>query len=400
MNRDTYKFNVDWVNVRISIDNLYPLFMELCSAMDNKLKFDSFAVRPSGGVCFYNQAYYIPECGYSSVVFAYNSPSDISFDDNVDFQNIYVDNMVGYRKLYGCVVSISGDGCRFLNSLTDNGLLKFLKVLNKYDPKPTRIDVAMDILDKDNLVVPMIQAYADCAYDPNGDYGFSCNLHRVRDRGGFIQMHMNYDPTINDYTRNITIGGRQSEKGALQLYNKYVEMSTGRLSSVAEQTFSEYNVKDYWWRLEYRCKSFAPAIWDQLMEKGVEAAYYQAMMSFGRFYFRDGERTNVCTTVIEWQELIDFVYSLADDIHFVQLVRQPYIPSSIRRIENYANRNPALIYELAFLFTLYPDLRESLLKQGQAKVTQHTRYRELMHEIETLAEHGELPLSCYDLLVS
>lgn len=305
--QENTRFSVDWLNCRIDVKNLDLFFDDLCTSFRSAdgecpISREDIQVRENGGVCFYKCGYYLPACGGSSVVFAYN----------LDASGKLVSEPA-YRANYGVLVSISGDGCRYLNSLIPDGMRVFMEFLTKYNPHCTRIDMACDFLDKDNEVVPLIQSYAHQAYDrKNAEINLTCGLTR---KPGFCALNSVYDDDIKGFTENVTIGTRQSEKGQLQLYNKKVEMLTGRLSSIAEQTFSAYGVTDYWYRLEYRCKSFAPGVFDCLVNKGVEQAYLFAMCSFGIFIqnLYEGADTNKCPPVLSWQDFCAYV----ENIHFV-----------------------------------------------------------------------------------
>lgn len=299
--KENTRFSVDWLNCRLDVRDLEEFFADFCASFrsaDGKTPItrDDIKVRESGGVCFYKLGYYIPACGYSSIVFAYN----------VDIYGHLVFDP-GYRTNYGVLVSVSGDGCRYLNSLIPDGMRVFMEFLTKYNPHCTRIDLSCDLLCKDNTLVPMIQKYARQAYDiENAEIAFKSNIRR---KPGFCTINTVYDDDINDYTDNVTIGNRQSEKGQLQLYNKKVEIKSGRLSKISDKIFDLYGVTDYWWRLEYRCKSCAPDVFACVIYKGVEKAYLYTMCLFGVFVDNIYDFSNIgkCPVNMSWQEFYDFV---------------------------------------------------------------------------------------------
>ena len=298
--KENTRFSVDWLNCRLDVRDLEEFFADFCASFrsaDGKTPItrEDIKERENGGVCFYKLGYYLPACGLSSVVFAYNVDSN----GNLLWEP-------GYRTNYGVLVSVSGDGCRYLNSLIPDGMRVFMEFLTKYNPHCTRIDMACDFLDKENEVVPLIQKYARQAYDrENAEIDFTCGLHR---KPGFCTINSVYDDDVKGFTDNVTIGTRQSEKGQLQLYNKKVEMLTGRLSSIAEQTFKAYDVSDYWYRLEYRCKSFAPGVFDCVINKGVDKAYLFAMCTFGMFVEnRCVSNISMSPVAVSWKEFYDFI---------------------------------------------------------------------------------------------
>ena len=303
--RENTRFSVDWLNCRLDVRDLEAFFADFCSSFrsaDGKAPItrEDIKERENGGVCFYKLGYYLPACGLSSVVFAYNVDSN----GNLLWEP-------GYRTNYGVLVSVSGDGCRYLNSLIPDGMRVFMEFLTKYNPHCTRIDMACDFLDKDNGVVPLIQKYADCAYDrEKAEIDFTCNLQR---KSGFCTAFLVYDEDEKAFTKNVQVGTRQSEKGLLRLYNKKVEIKTGRLSKVSDEIFKQYGVSDYWYRLEYVCKSFAPHVFDCVINKGADKAFLYAMCTFGMFIENrySGLHTNDCPVVVSWQEFYDFINSLA-----------------------------------------------------------------------------------------
>ena len=304
------RFSIDWLNVRLDVKDLSAFYDDLCTSFrseqgETPLTRDMIQARPSGGVCFYQFADYIPQCGYSSILFAFN------LDEH---KNIINEGKKG--QTYGVLVSVSGDGCRWLNSRIPDGMYVFCSILNKYNPVCTRIDMACDFLEH-SPVVDMIQLFGMTCYTPD-DMQVDLNCRLKRDNR-FCQLDLVFDPDEKKYTPNVTIGGRSSSKGTLQLYNKKVEVLTGRLSGISEQYFKEYGVTDYWWRLEYRCKSFADRVFKFLMANNVVQAYLYAMACFGDFVESKYDRHNVgrCPVCVDWQTFSDWILSLANDIHLV-----------------------------------------------------------------------------------
>ena len=202
-----YDFSVDWLNVRLDCDNIGHLIGRLVSFLP-ELSVEDFEVRPTGGVCFYTHGYYIPRCGHSSFVIAYN----------VDEKNRIVNTKGGRGQLYGVLLSLSGDGCRFINSLHQNAFVDFLEAISMFNPTCSRIDIACDIFDKHNCIVPMIQLFSDYAYDREcAPIDFNCNLQR---KPNWVTRNEVFDVNVGGFTRNVTIGGRDCKKGTLQLYKK------------------------------------------------------------------------------------------------------------------------------------------------------------------------------------
>lgn len=329
---ENYSFSVDWLNCRLDCDNLGLVISKLCATFPT-LEVSDFVNRPSGGVCFYTRAVYLEKCGYSSVVLSYCT------DDNGNIIN----ECAGRGILYGILVSVSGDGCRYLNSLRDNGMYHFIKALEPFNPHCSRIDMAMDIYDSNNILVPILQKFCDNAYCEDKEIDFNCGLHR---RPGWVTANLVFDKNVNDFTRNITIGGRDCKKGTLQLYNKRVEVETGRLSSCSEYILNSVGDPDYWWRLEYRCKSFAQSVFDTLLTTGsVYTAYLCAVKSMGEFCVPVGVNISQSLDCVDWVLFLNFLDELSTGEISISrnssIVQTPYVNCVLEKVRNYHLNNIA-----------------------------------------------------------
>lgn len=368
--KEKMKFNVDWLSIRLDgldcpedfVDEFLGIFPDLV-----------VAVRPCGGVNFYKHAYNVPEAGHSSIIFGWNE------DENGNYIK-----EEAYPTPHGLMITVSGDGCRFLNYKKQNGLYEFCKLCTKYDYNVTRIDVACDFLDKDNAIVPLIQLWAQEFYldFDNRTYALACNMKKE----GLVQRSIVYDKVLKQETFNVTVGKRDSRKGIMQLYNKRVEVENGRLSDIAAKTFEQYGVTDYWWRLEYRCKSFSKAVFENLLAHGVHAAFLSAMDNFGAFHVPQYESSACDIIAIDWQAFIDEVTALIDSedfIHLVQLVSQPYIPADATRIMKYSDRMSVYLYKFAMLGALNPSWYKDILDEGRARFLQNNRNLAFRNELRS-----------------
>ena len=350
------KFSVDWLNVRLDVSDLEHFILRFLKKFN--LSASDLEVRSSGGVCFFENAYYLPAAGYSSVLFCYNE------DENGRYLSESVFGRPG-----GLMISLSGDGCRYINSLIPDGMNEFVKLCSLFNYNCTRIDLACDFLDPNNKVVPLIQAFALNYYNDDYDIGLACNLKREN----LVRINLEHDTFDGGYCPNVTIGSRASRKGTMQLYNKRLEVSRGRLSSIAEQTFKEYGVTDFWWRLEYRCKSFAQEVFSNLLEYGVFSAFACAMDNFGRFYNNRYDSNHAAETNEDWQLFYDWVMENA--IHLVELVAQPYVKTSVSSTFKWCEHNASLLYRIAQIAFFNPVWYDELITKGLVKHHQNPRYR-------------------------
>ncbi len=304
---DKIKFSVDWLQVRIddleSPEQFINDFMEIFPNVE-------CIHRASGGVNFYKRAYYCPEVGPGGIIFGYN------VDENGDF----ISSKVGYGTLHGLSITVSGDGCRFLNSAIPNGFYCFVNLIARYNYNVSRIDMACDFLDDTNAIVPLIQLWAEQYYldidERQKCFGLQCGMHYEN----LVQKTLVYDPDYRQEAFNVTVGKRDSKKGVMQLYNKKVEIKKGRLSDIARDTYAQYGVTDYWWRLEYRCKSYSPTVFENLLKNGVYAAFLSSMDGFGRFYIPHYDKHNAALniTCVDWESFRQFIIGNLDkSIHLV-----------------------------------------------------------------------------------
>lgn len=330
---ENYKFTVDWLNVRLDCDDLWGLVNRLIDFLP-ELSIEDFCIRPNGGVCFYQNALYVPKCGHSSFTLNY------MLDDNGSIIN----QASGRGNLYGILLSISGDGCRFINSLHNDAFKDFLEAIRFYNPHCSRIDVACDILDSNNLIVPMFEEFYRTCYEEDlskVNVYYNCGLHRkTLTNKTWATINPVYDRLLGKHTFNFTIGGRGCKRGAVQLYNKRVEIEQGRLSSLKSELKEAYGNPDYWYRLEYRCSSNADAVFQQLMnDYDIYAAFFQAAVSWGSFVKPKYSRLSDISysdVIPVWQDFLDFLtFMVGGTIHLVQLVSTPYVPSSVAKVIGY-----------------------------------------------------------------
>lgn len=375
-----YSFSVDWLNVRLDCDNLSVLLCRLLEFLP-ELDMQDFVPRESGGVCFYEKAHYIEKIGYSSFVIAYNT----------DYYGHIINEKGEGVTTYGILISISGDGCRFLNSLHENAFSDFLDAISIFNPHCSRIDMACDIFDKDNCIVPMIQLFSDYAYNrEDAPIDFNCGLNRKDTNGNYRQWvtrHEVFDRNVGGFTQNITIGGRSCKKGTMQLYNKRVEIES-RLPEYSEAILNAVGDPNYWYRLEYRCKSYAHNVFMNLMEsKNVYSAFYQACIGFGKFV----QPTYSCTVdrsidILEWVSFLCFIEKLADNsIHLVQFASLPYVQPTLAKIERYFNEQISGSFGVTLLrCCLDKDYRRRQISSALNTLCFNKRYYPALRELQQI----------------
>lgn len=309
LNEDLYKFSVDWLNIRLDNVELETFFNGM-HCLFPELSGECFVKRESGGVCYYPYAYYLSDCGYSSFIVNY------ALDDEGCLVQADTANK---GQVYGILLSISGDGCRFINDLRPDGFFDFVNFLAGFDFNCTRIDVCCDILDKDNQIIPMIQEFAvNCNLDVPPIY---LKSGMKRGSANYCTINPMWDKEAKDYVMNVTIGGRASKRGTLQIYDKNLELSNGRLSVYKQKLIEAYNNPDYWWRLEYRCKSFANDIFVELItSNSIYSTFLRACNRFGTFVIPPVSGLNHISegeVLIEWACFLKFLEGLKNRKLFI-----------------------------------------------------------------------------------
>ncbi len=322
-----FKFSVDWLSVRIDgvkkIEDFVSHFAGRFG-LDNKIGHigeDTVFQYRDKGALFYKNAVYVPAVGYGCVVFSYNLDEhglivseSKKLEKHIDKRGREIEVPKG--KNPGIFVNISGDGCRWINSLIPDGMRHFIRLISEYDSyNVSRIDVCCDILDPNNRVVPLIQEFAISTCMGIKKIGLSCNMELTKP--GNLRLDTTIDPTTGKFFHNVTVGTRDSCKGQMQLYNKLIEMSSGRLSDISKEFYDDYVPQNYWWRLEYRIKGKANQVFKQLLNDGVIAAFYKSALIFGRFYNdRDIRSVTEKDTSPYWDEFLSFLERLSV-IHLV-----------------------------------------------------------------------------------
>lgn len=378
---DSLRFGVDWVNVRVDCDSLNEFVTRICDVAD--LDINQWMPMRSGQNFYPNTLTYTP-AGFSAITLSYSLLEDGSVPINAEI-----------TRQYGILVSISGDGCRFLDGSVKDGLRQVLKICQSYPHNCTRLDVCMDILDKDNPIIPLFADFCRVAYDSDpGHIGIKANMAR---KPGYVRWMPVFDSDIGEYTHNVYIGDRTSSKGSCCVYNKKVEIREGRLSQFADKIFAAIGVTDYWYRVEYRAKN------QVLCNTSFEAAcegdacnvfYYMADNLFvfiDQIY--DLHNISRCPENEVWKEFIGYLSALSEKASFSlveleqevrELTSTPFVKASVGRLVNWMKRNASLIYNIRLMQDRYPEFFSQVLDAGEIKRRRSGRYDQFDEEFNTI----------------
>ena len=303
---DSLSFSIDWVNVTVDC----PSILEFMDRLEDScgLDRDQWFSLERGGLHWYKYSVSYAPAGRSAITLSYcldqNGQVPVKGDDIIQ---------------HGILVSISGDGCRYLDSHSENGLCSFLNVCKEYPFNCTRLDAAMDIFDRDNPIVPLFSDFAQVAYDfEPGHVMLKGNMRR---RPGYVRFMPVWDDDEGQFTNNVYIGDRTSSKGHCVVYNKKMEVKMGRLSHLSSVIFDSVGCDDYWYRVEYRAKkaeianaAFVAACNGQ----AVDAFYLIADQLFtfvDQIY--DINSISKCDENEVWTEFLEFLATSTRNAHFV-----------------------------------------------------------------------------------
>lgn len=375
MDKKLYKFGMDWLNGVLPVSDVMSVF-EMLEKFSSKLRFDRWTLLNSGR---YNYARRYALDGKMTIQLMYNPVSDEEgFTADMNHNNS------------GIFFSISGDGIRYLHSLGGDvsALNKLLFFFYRYGFKSSRFDVYCDILDDKNEIVPLIQDAFDNFQFP--DYNRPTLRTNVQRKRGNVTLNSYYDDNGKKFI-NCTLGHHGTRFGMFRCYNKFVEVSDGRLSEISSEVFKSYDVEDYWYRLEYEMhKENASACFDALMSR---AEADNSPLCFEDIFYSVFERV---FTVVDYKtpsglshQPISDVWSAfgselqENNIHLVQFNSVPYIKCTLSRLGKNAERICGYYYAIGqYLGTLSSEERRQFLKLAKDKYENQPKYNLLRDEID------------------
>lgn len=157
---------------------------------------------------------------------------------------------------------ITGTGCAQLREL--GKLDKLLFWLGEHGFRASRLDIACDIYDRDNPVVPLLERAFRGAFAPEkGGYCLKAPTTPTK----CIQLVQVGEPETG-LTTNCVYGNHGSNSGMFRAYNKHHEQryKSGRLS---DERLRWLQAHPYWFRLEYEAHSEFAAQCFQLLVDSV-----------------------------------------------------------------------------------------------------------------------------------
>lgn len=365
-------FSCDWCNIRVDVENRGLLWDALERSVEGFNRNDLVAL--SKGQNFYKETLTYAPAGYSAITF--------SFCPCEDDLNGMVINYVDPEhpcSVRGILVSVSGDGCRYLQNLCDDGLKRFLSVCRSFPHRTTRFDVAMDLFDKDNPIVPLFQKFSQMAYEPEKGKDTIAIKGRINRCEGYCRRMPVWDFDLHAETDNVYIGDRTCAVGQVCVYNKKVEIRHGRLRKMAKSIYEDVGMTDnYWYRIEYRAKSLTrrpdlslaePALC-AFLDQGEEASFYylaDRLFVFINLIY-DFDSINKCPIVDIWTDFLEWMASY-QNAHFVELPREGYfyVKPNFERLVRFYRRIASSLTYYEDLCSLIPSFRSEINNTGRRR---------------------------------
>lgn len=390
MDKKLYKFGMDWLNGVLPVEDVSEVF-KMLEMFSGKLRFDRWQLTNSG---------------------KYNYRRRFCLDGNMSIQLMY--NPVSDGELFtadknhnnsGVFFSISGDGIRYLHTLGGevSALNKLLFYFYRHGFRSSRFDVYCDILDENNEIVPLLtEAFMYFGQEQVGKPMLSTKVQHKRKN---VSMFRGLNDDGSEFY-NSTLGNHGTRFGMFRCYNKYVEMTDGRLEDFAEDVFKSYDVDNYWYRLEYEMhKENAAACFNALMEK---AENCNSPLCFEDIFFSVYDRVfkvvqpnckshmaNGQAPVVEaWSSFGDELCSSNE--YFVQSGAVPYVKCSLHRLDKNMERISSYMYlALIRLFSMEPKERQRYILNASDKFMKNKKYNSVRDELGELSSGN---LTIYDSL--
>lgn len=384
---DKLQYSVDWLNGTLVYYDVRYFFKELYK-IHPELTFNNFHSRNRG---IYNYSTSFALFGDSRFIVGFNpnyEDYEPSFSDNVDVFPLYA-RSDGFNP--GIFISISGDGLRYLNSLGSNVVSDLFAFFRKNYFKASRLDLACDIFDKDNPIVPLlVEAFYFAINKKAGKATLVSNIRRTPQS---ISIRLNADPfrDDNEWSHSISFGNHGSCWGMFRLYDKWLEIKTGRLSNMADELLKD---KNYWYRLEYELhKEHANKLFYAMSELSISQSFGEAAEDMFKVVVPKSEKTqsDKCADSLVWCEFVEY---LCKTEYFVQLgeaeqlVSTPYIENSVNRKKNWVLTQAKSFFAVFSLFEADPAFKNEALNIGRTRYLEDERYVSYQRELDNLNERS------------
>lgn len=371
------KYSLDWLQGVLPFDNV-SVFFKALGDIDDRLKIENWS--HMGNLRNYNTRFICS--GHASVSIAYNQ--DYTFDPYIN--SMWYDGCALQVENHpynpGIFVSISGDGLRWLNQV-DGTVDKLIKYLRVQAFKCSRLDLACDIFDPKNELVPtVIRAFKNCFDLKLGKVNLISNMRRTSGKNGSVKLYPYFDGIRHEKPKqvwNVSFGNHGSSFGMFRCYDKWFEIASGRLNNYSTEMLKELPNK-YWYRLEYevhngKTVAHAESIFNSLADGEINIQGALGIVAGKMFKiilpsnFTNLGRAPICDI---WQKFIEHT------IHFVELgvinwVTTPWVEKLPEQFKYYVRTHiPKMVYKIYKMFEASPELKEQVLADGEARYNRDT----------------------------
>lgn len=375
-NYSGFSFTYDWFTGIYDCDNVAH-FLEGLVDIDERFSLDNFFVHKFG---LFNYSFRIMLAGMPSISFAWNPDSDAFSDTLLYFSNVpkidkssgevFVDgrSVSTYTKSVqnpGLFISISGDGLRFLG---DDTVKKLFEYFYDFGVRCTRLDIACDIKDRDNYIVPMLhEAFSNACQYNIGDLVLHAPHHQHTKFSTTLVARMQYDYLRRQQVTNWQLGDHGSNFGMFRMYDKYFEISVGRHSDRAKEML---NGIDYWERLECELHhTAANQLFIAISDGGVSrdtteslpiklafASAFSSLIRVARGKSAGYHRSQFPSD----EQFEEFLSWLGENDHFVQFVSEPFVEPTPERFINHTIHMASYIHTVFELCHNIPGLYDMI----------------------------------------
>jgi hypothetical protein len=340
---------VDWFRGIVPMNDVREFCAELAK-IDDRLRFENF-VYDGRSMLNYTRRYC--HIDVPSLTFAFNpieECGDLSLIADPNSNNKHI------------LFSLSGDAIRYLGHESLRTLLYWLYIA---DTKCTRLDLALDFFDASNDVIPMILEGCGNFIGPKNK---DLTVHGLlkRDPVNWKCFINRYKDGTQSYGYNI--GNHGSEHGMFRVYDKKYETLYGRNRSLASDLLGD---RDYWYRAELELHNGRSVDWAGQALKylvdsdfNVYAVFGQCLSEFISFKYVK----YACTGTYEDCETWDaFIYELTSCIHFVQLVKEKFVPRDLEYHWAQASHYSVMLSAFLDLSRSNPSRFWKLIKDGRER---------------------------------
>lgn len=375
-NENDFAFGIDWLHGVLPFNDVTALWSALGS-IDSRLGPDYW--KPLGTFRNYNTRFICQ--GKPSITIAFNQDY---LADPYSNKWYYSKNpsetpisLLAEDHPYnpGIFVSISGDGLRFIND-KPGALKQILKYFRLQKFSCSRIDFYCDFFNPKNKIIPhVIKSFNNAVLEKPGGFCLRSNMRRTSGSSGTVDVH-SYVDTIRPGGKkvtNVTFGNHGSSFGMFRCYDKWFEISSGRLNLYKEEMLKRCD-DQYWYRIEYelhngntvrRAESIFNNLADDLMNVR-ECFGWCVNQMF------DIVKIKYSQQKIDRREVSEIWDTFRQIIHFVQsgelpLVSVPWVEKTPEQFVRWLHRMQLAVYKIERLFANDPELKVKILSAGEER---------------------------------